>query len=98
MQRIILFIISLLLFVSCCDSSTDTSVSYRDTYKSIQVKEEYKICGYGTHIRIFIFKIEGHEYIGDPYSDYFIHSPNCNCHKEKETCTSSDFLSQPSWY
>ena len=98
MQRIILFILSLLLSISCCENSTDTNVSYTDTYKSIQVKEEYKVYGYNTHTRIFIFEIEGHEYIGDPCSNYFIHSPNCNCHKEKETCTSSDFLLQPSWY
>lgn len=101
MQRIILFIVSLLLFVSCCESPENSSVydvTYTTTYKRINVKDEYKIIGYSDHMRIYVFEIDGHEYLGDPYSGYFIHSPNCNCHKEKETCTSSDFLLQPSWY
>jgi len=102
MQRIVLFIIGLLLFVSCCESTENSSINYNitytTTYKRINVKDEYKIIGYSDHMRIYVFEIDNHEYIGDPYSGYFIHSPNCNCHKEKESCTSSDFLSQPSWY
>lgn len=66
--------------MGCCSNSTDTSVSFTNTYKSIQVKEEYKVYGYSTYTRIFVFEIEGHEYLGDPYSNYFIHSPNCKCH------------------
>lgn len=96
MQRIVLFTLSLLMIIGCCSNSTDTNVSFTNTYKSIQVKEEYKVYGYNTHTRIFVFEIEGHEYLGDPYSNYFIHSPNCKCHKE--SCTSSDSLYQPSWY
>lgn len=79
MQRIVLFTLSLLMIIGCC-GNTDTSVSFTNTYKSIQVKEEYKVYGCTTHTRIFVFEIEDHEYIGDPYSNYFIHSPNCNCH------------------
>jgi hypothetical protein len=67
------------MIIGCCGNSTDTNVSFTNTYKTIQVKEEYKVYGYNTHTRIFVFEIEGHEYIGNPYSNYFIHSPNCNC-------------------
>lgn len=102
MRKIVLFIFSLLLFTSCCgsveNSSINHDVTYTTTYKRINVKDEYKITGYSDHMRIYIFEIDGHEYIGDPYSGYFIHSPSCNCHKEKESCTSSDLYSQPSWF
>lgn len=47
------------------------------------------------------FIIDNHEYIGcydgsNASLTHFIHSPNCKCHNE--LCTSSDCLSQPSWY
>ena len=66
MQKIILFIVSLLLFVSCCEptknSSVNYDVTYTTTYKRINVKDEYKIIGYSEHIRIYVFEIDGLNY------------------------------------
>lgn len=56
MQRIILFTLSLFMIIGCCGNSTDTNVSFTNTYKTIQVKEEYKVYGYNTHTRIFVLK------------------------------------------
>lgn len=86
----------LILVVSCCVSTGQ--VGYTDSYETIQAKNEYVVRGYNNAMRIYVFDINDHEYIGNVYSDTFIHSPNCKCHKEKETCTSSDLLSQPLWY
>lgn len=82
MQRIVLFIISLLLFVSCCESTDNVDIGYTNTYKSINVKDEYKVYGYCDYIRVYVFEIDNHEYIGSPYSENFIHSPNCKCHEK----------------
>lgn len=99
MRKIILLILELILCLSCCESSNssiDYNISYTHEYKRINVKDEYKVFGYDDYIRVYVFDIDGHEYIGNPSIEYFIHSPNCKCHKK--LCTSSDLLSQPSWY
>lgn len=72
MKKLILF--TFILFTSC-NNNVETNIFQQE----ILVKQEYRVKGSTSSMLIYIFEIEGHEYIGDVYSDYFIHSPNCKC-------------------
>ena len=100
MKKILILLFITVLTVSCCEitaSSNSQEITYSSDYSEIPSKA-YKVYGYSSHTTLSVFELDGHEYIVNMYSDYFIHSPNCKCHKEKETCTSSDSYSAYSWY
>jgi hypothetical protein len=99
MKKFLILLIIAVISTACCEmptSTTSTKVTYSSDYSEIPSKV-YKVYGYSSHTLLSVFELDGHEYIVNMYSDYFIHSPNCKCHKEKEPCTSSDSSSLYSW-
>lgn len=99
MKKFLILLIIAVISTACCEMSTSTTsdkITYSSDYTNIPSKV-YIVCGYSSRTQLSVFELDGHEYIVNMYSDYFIHSPNCKCHKEKETCISSDSSSLYSW-
>ena len=90
MKKFLILLIIAVISTACCEMPVSTP---SDEIPS----KVYRVYGYSSHTQLSVFELDGHEYIVNMYSDYFIHSPNCKCHKEKETCTSSDLSSLYSW-
>lgn len=99
MKKFLILLIIAVISTACCEmpaSTTSNEITYSSDYSEIPSKV-YKVYGYNHYTLLNVFELDGHEYIVNMYSDYFIHSPNCKCHKEKEPCTSSDLSSLYSW-
>ena len=106
MKKFLILLIIAVISTACCEmptsttSTTSNEITYSLEYAKIPSKV-YKVYGFNSHTMLSVFELDGHEYIVNMYSDYFIHSPSCKCHKEikteKETCTSSDLSSLYSW-
>ena len=103
MKKFLILLIIAIISIACCEitaSTTSDEITYSQEYTKIP-SSVYKVYAYGSHTVFSVFELDGHEYIVNMYSDYFIHSPNCKCHKEtkpeKETCTSLDLSSLYSW-
>lgn len=103
MKKFLILLIIAVISTACCEmpaSTTSNKVTYAPNYSEIPSKV-YKVYGFSSHTMLSVFELDGHEYIVNMFSDYFIHSPNCKCHKEtkseNETCTSSDLSLLYSW-
>lgn len=103
MKKFLILLIIAVISTACCEmpaSTTSNEITYSSDYSKISSKV-YRVYGYSSHTLLSVFELDGHEYIVNMYSDYFIHSPNCKCYKEtkpeKEPCTSSDLSSLYSW-
>jgi hypothetical protein len=75
MKKFLILLIIAVISTACCEmpaSTTSNEITHSSDYSEIPSKV-YKVYGYGSHTLLSVFELDGHEYIVNMYSDYFIH-------------------------